>query len=429
MLYEGRRFAGTLAVVLCLAVTLLLTAGLASAKKPPKPPPEPSGPEYTLIDLGDLGGGAGRAWAINEAGQVVGNASDTDEWQAPFLVTPEDTDGDGKPDRWFRDADADGVNDLMISLGRLGGCEIPGWGLHYGGLARGINDDGQVVGWSSWDGMTSGADMTHAFFWEDLDGDGESDPGEMVDLGVSGVGVAAAARAINNHGQIAASAEGASYNSYVILPEDTNDDGTPDLWFKDADEDGLNDLMIDLGQPFERRDINDSGLVVGRRSTSGRGLLLIPEDTDGDGAPDLWWCDDDGDGVNDLLVELPALEGGAVREANGVNASGQVAGSCTTGKWNYLHAVRWESNQTPTDLGAPGKRATSKGVALNDDGDVVGEGDGSGMLWKDGEMYKLLDLLTNPEGIEYMAPQDINNSGQIVGYTNRGAFIAIPTGN
>jgi probable HAF family extracellular repeat protein len=424
------------AFALLVAGMLLLNAGVASAKKPPKPPPEPSGPEYMLIDLGHLGGGASRAWAINEAGQVVGNASDGDGWQAPFLVTPEDTDGDGKPDRWFRDDDADGVNDLMISLGWLGGGEVPGWGLHYGGLARDINDNGQVVGWSSWNGMTSGADLQHAFFWEDLDGDGQADPGEMVDLGVSGVGVAAGARAINNEGHIVASAEGASYDSYLIAPADTDGDGTPDCWFEDEDGDGLNDLMVHLGRPFLRRDINDEGLVVGRRSTSGRGLLLIPEDSDGDGVPDLWWRDDDGDDVNDLVVELSPLGTGMVQYVEGLNASGQIAGSSTNGSKRdpKEHAVRWESDLTPTDLGVFKDWSFARSTSVNDGGDVVGYGKTTkgveyAFLWKDGTMHKLLDLLTNGDGITMIHANDINNSGLIVGYTNQGAFIAIPTGN
>jgi hypothetical protein len=44
-------------------------------------------------------------------------------------------------------------------------------------------------------------------------------------------------------------------------------------------------------------------------------------------------------------------------------------------------------------------------------------------------MHKLVDLLTNPAGVEFVNPQDISNAGLIVGHTNRGAFIAVPTGN
>ena len=34
-----------------------------------------------------------------------------------FLLTPEDTDGNGAPDRWFRDGNSDRKNDLMLDLG------------------------------------------------------------------------------------------------------------------------------------------------------------------------------------------------------------------------------------------------------------------------------------------------------------------------
>jgi hypothetical protein len=44
-------------------------------------------------------------------------------------------------------------------------------------------------------------------------------------------------------------------------------------------------------------------------------------------------------------------------------------------------------------------------------------------------MHKLLDLLANQDGVTMIHANDINNSGLIVGYTNRGAFIAVPTGD
>jgi probable HAF family extracellular repeat protein len=412
--------------VLGVATTLLVTAGLVGAKggKPPKPPPEPPGPAYTLIDLGTLGGTFSKAHAINEAGQVVGNSNAADGKTYPFLITPEDTDGDGKPDRWFRDDDADGVNDLMIPLGLLGGGSFG-----FGGIALDINEQGQVVGWSTINDQTNNEPM-HACLWAEE---------QMIDLGVFEVGKGSMVAAINTHGLIVGRSASTGIDSgFLIVPQDTNGDGAPDVWVADENGDGVNDLMTTLvTSQFEAKDINDAGQVLGSKGYPvNRGLLLTPEDTNGDGTPDLWWRDENGDGLSDLFVELPPLDGGNTTVAEGLNASGQVAGTSAAkaGKWTLWHAVRWSSDSEPlpTDLGAPGNKwGSSGGAAINDQGDVVGDGEGEAMLWTDGKMYVLFDLLTNPDGVGTIdKAHDINNAGQIVGFTTNGdvieAFIAVP---
>jgi probable HAF family extracellular repeat protein len=428
MWHGKRRTTGSLALVLGLATTLLVTAGLVGAKgKPPKPPPEPEppGPAYTLIHLGTLGGTFSKAYAINEAGQVVGNSNAADGKTYPFLITPEDTDDDGEPDCWFRDDDpADGVNDLMIPLELLGGNDTPAVG--YRGIAVDINERGQVVGRSTFDSATNTA-PTHAVLWE-----GSS----ITDLGVFETGKGSMAEAINNDGLIVGRSASIGTNStFLIVPEDTNGDGALE-WFADQNGDGRNDLMTLLEPEFPVEDINDAGQVLGNKGYPiNRGLLLTPLTND-DGTPDLWWLDEDGDGLNDLLVELPPLESGNTTVAEGLNSSGQVAGTSAAkeGKWTLWHAVRWSSDSEPlpTDLGAPGNKwGSSSGTAINDQGDVVGGGEGEAMLWIDGNMYALFDLLTNPDGVGTVdKAHDINNAGQIVGSTTNGddieAFIAVP---
>jgi probable HAF family extracellular repeat protein len=90
-----------------------------------------------MIDLGTLGGQHSYASAINDRGQVVGAGQTADQVYRAFLINPEDSNGDGSPDRWFRDLDGDGANDLMTALALPSGATSSG--------AADINSSGQVV--------------------------------------------------------------------------------------------------------------------------------------------------------------------------------------------------------------------------------------------------------------------------------------------
>src|SRR5262245_6819052 len=180
----------------------------------------------SLIDLGSLAGpgGTSTACAINDAGQVVGRTQVTPGLFsfAAFLITPEDVDRDGSPDRWFRDDDQDGVNDLMIRLGGFPGVDS---------VARDINEAGHVVGNSGY----------RAVLWRD---------GNMIDLGWDTV---SSAYGINDAGQVVGFYEkvvdSLHYGTkvYLLTPEDTDRDGTPDRWYRDTDSNSVNDLMVELG--------------------------------------------------------------------------------------------------------------------------------------------------------------------------------------
>lgn len=127
-----------------------------------------------MIDLGTLGGFYSSANGINDVGQIVGGSNTADGTGHAFLLTPEDTDGNGIPDRWFRDTNSDGRNDLMLDLGP-------------NNVANDVNNAGQVVG-----DLRPGGYDSHGFRW---------DNGVMTDLGTLG-GATGSATAINDAGQV-----------------------------------------------------------------------------------------------------------------------------------------------------------------------------------------------------------------------------------
>ena len=162
----------------------------------------------------------------------------------------------------------------------------------------------------------------------------------------------------------------------LVNPEDTDGDGSPDLWFKDDNGDGYNDLMINLavkGPQFSGGcsncsigSINNFGEVAGMLSDSdSHGFIIVPEDIDSDGELE-WFKDDDADGWNDLAQDLvPDI---ATLE---ISDSSEVVG--TTAAWaTDSFYYRWqidssrEVNLVTMELGAYFM------TGLNDTGQAVG---------------------------------------------------------
>jgi probable HAF family extracellular repeat protein len=232
----------------------------------------------------------------------------------------------------------------------------------------------------------------------------------------------------------------------LVVPEDSNADGVPDTWFKDADGDGANDLCkliapVYYAQPayypdspgyFDPMALNDAGqIVLGQQGAipGGPVFLVTPDYTDADRDGNPWYADVNGDGLNDLMVTLVSGRAGY-----DINSLGQIVGESSDGR-----AARWDfvnGTQTITYLGAlSGSVKRMSATAMNDAGVVVGfsslkTGNTEGFLYYKGATYNLPSCLVNPTGWVNLRPNDINEQGLITGagYLNGvyQAFVLIP---
>ena len=201
----------------------------------------------------------------------------------------------------------------VIDLGTLGGSYSQG---------NDINASGQVVGRSTLSDGTG-----HAFLWQN---------GIMTDLGTLGtLGAFSSALGINDFGQIVGysggDGGGSSNHAFLLTPEDTDGNGTPDRWFRDSNSDGKNDLMLDLGPNRDAFDVNNAGQVVGSLWT---GLYQHA----------FRW-------QNGVTIDLGTL-GGLSSFATAINDAGQVAGTSYTST-GERSAFLWQGG-VMHDIGASG---------------------------------------------------------------------------
>ncbi len=180
-----------------------------------------------LTSLGTFGGLTSYARAINEAGQVTGNASNTSGYMHAFLWT----------------------NGIKRDLGNL--VNIP----NVDSYGYGINDAGQVVGGSQY---FWGQLLFHAFIYSD---------GVMTDLGTFG-GTESVANDINNAGQIVGWAALATTNAHRAF------------LYENGTMINMNALIpADSGWTLtEANGINEQGSIVGKGTINGvnHAFLLTP---------------------------------------------------------------------------------------------------------------------------------------------------------
>ncbi len=324
---------------------------------------------WLMTDLGTFGGPGSYAVAINERGQVVGQA---DTKATDYLV------GQVLPIQHAFLWEQGKLRDLGATFGG------PGSG------ATAVNERGQVVGAADTKARAkSGHYVTHAFLWQN---------GSMRDLGTlgdtdTGGGESSYAVDINERGQVIGSS-----------CRDVGNQCRAFLWQKGK----MTDLGTLGGTSTEPADINEHGQIVGTATTKGLGTNGSPIQR-----AFLW--------QSGKMTDLGTL-GGTRSGAVAINERGQVIGwADTTAKsksgWTtgmpIRHAFLWQNGKM-TDLGTLGGEY-SVADALNERGQIVGTAStkktGSHVfLWSNSRMRDLGSF-----GGPNSEPKAVNKRGQIVG--------------
>ena len=246
--------------------------------------------------------------------------------------------------------------------------------------ANGLNDSGQVVGYSNVSGGIGGT--LHAFLYNQ---------GTLTPLGTLG-GDSSYAAAINDSGEVVG---GSTTGTSGLAPYDAF------LWSQATGMQDLTKLGF-MGTPVG---INSSGQIIaelGSNATS-------------DAQPVLW------SGSGDL-INLPTW-GGIATLATAINDGGAVVGwaNTTPNTLNPIHAFLWSQTTGMQDLGTLSGYSSSFAAAINNSGVVVGyaadqQGDtGHAFIYKNGQMTDLNTYSGIPSGWVLNTATAINDNGVVAG--------------
>jgi probable HAF family extracellular repeat protein len=311
---------------------------------------------YKVIDLGALEGGYSEAHSINEAGQIVGAASSSEQI---LHATIFDSTG--------------AVNN--IDMGTLGGNES---------MALAINDAGQIIGWSQ-----NAQGRQHATLFD------PTSDGNNVDLGTL-EGLRSMALAINNSGQI------------VGLADDKQGLMRASLFDSTGDGNNIN-LGILAGNESIAFAINDTGQIIGCSQNAQRWQRATLFDPTSDGnhvdlgtvgglvslalainnsGQIVGWADDKqhpinatlfdstGDGYNINLSPYDSF----ITKASAINDAGQIVGSSQIDFTSSFHATLFDptgdgNNIDLNTLIDPNSGWTlTHATDINNNGWIVGNG-------------------------------------------------------
>jgi probable HAF family extracellular repeat protein len=320
---------------------------------------------YTITEIGVLkGDNESSGFWLNSAGQVVG-CSDTATSNG-YPCT-----GITAGQHAFVWSKSAGLKDL----GTMSGGTMSG--------ATGINDAGQVVGYSNV--KASSASDFFAFLW--------TPTGGMTNLGTLSGGNSSCAFEINSAGVIAGDSfisngkvNAVSWTNHKIR----NLGGLPKSIFTAA------------------FDINDNNQIVGETTfTNGPPLQSHAFE----------WSAALG------MKDLGTLRGGTTSMANAINYSGVTVGQSNAGGFpNAWHAVMWNAARKIQDLGILSGGTYSLANGINDSDEVVGYGDifnnaPHAFLWTQAAgMRDLNSLIPANSGWVLINANAINRLGQITGY-------------
>lgn len=303
---------------------------------------------YEVTDLG-LGGVSSAAWAINNHGDVAGDVTYSGSITHPFFYS----------------------NGSAQDLGTLGKSPAVG---------RGLNESGQVVGWSyRTDGTVRATLITN---------------GVTQDLGsLAGPSGSSFGAAVNDNGDAVGWTFRTTSGRHAFLYTNGTmyDLGTlPDQ--------NVSTPTVDMES--QASSINNDGDIVGwsrySSNTTAQHAILIS---------------------SGVMHDLGTL-GGRSSSALDINDNGGIVGSSDVGL--YFHAFFYE-NGAMQDLGTLPGRQTSIAVAINNFGQIIGNSylnafsGGSPFIYQSGTMYDLNDLINPLSGWVLNSAMDINDAGQIVG--------------
>jgi probable HAF family extracellular repeat protein len=343
---------------LCLAVVVGLGLGFVSVR------PAVAQTGYVVEDLGALPGDTSSvAWAINANGDVAGWSMGQAGTRG-FVYT--NASGmvalPGLPDR-PRSVARD-INDAGVIVGsaNAGGTDLGHAVLWSGGSVQdlgtlgtgfyseawGVNNLGQVVGWS-YTNEGSGLTGVHGFVYSEAEGlvdlTPESDTGSALDINDAGQ-VTGYKTALG--GYHAFRWQGGTFVDLGVLPgfahsfgwainasgqvtgNSTSGSGNSERLFRSIDGEGLQDLGGE-GEHNVALGINAAGQVVGTRGRSLTRALLY---TDAAGLQDL-----------NTLID-PSL-GWVLLAANDINDAQQIAGYALNNFTGQTHAVRLRPTSAP----------------------------------------------------------------------------------
>jgi probable HAF family extracellular repeat protein len=274
-----------------------------------------------ILDLGTFGGNNSLATDVNERGDVVGGAenSEPDPWNFGDLFL-----GIPSPTAWHAFLWQAGV---MRDLGTLGGLNS---------FAVANNERGQAAGISfttTAPNPATGLPTIDPFLW-----DGK----KMIDLGTLG-GTIGFGNGLNNQGQVVGQSNLEGDHTHHAF-----------IW----DRGVLTEIGTFGGSKSVAFWINNAGQVVGNAN--------LP---DGTHHGFVWW--------KGKMTDIGTIADDPCSNAFDINARGQVIGTTADCHANILHFFVWQDGIF-TDLGAqvlPGSNfATVEPVVINDAGEIVGLG-------------------------------------------------------